>query len=144
MLHISIITACIPSIKRFFADVQSGLMGVTISESYELTHSGGKNTQLQSTSGTGLGSRLASRFGRSANRSHGASGTGSQSGAENTGDYTSEGQFGSKARVRAGMTSPYLSPETESIKGLTTNAIHQKIDYDIEYEERESDGRPSR
>jgi hypothetical protein len=144
MLHLSIITACIPSIKRFFADVQSGLMGVTISESYELTHSGGKHTQLQSNSGTGLGSRLASRFGRSANRSHGASGTGSQTGGENAGNYTSEGQFGNKARVRAGMNQPFHSPDTESVKGLTTNVIHQKIDYDIEYEERESDGRPSR
>lgn len=32
MIHVSIITACIPSLKRFLADVQSGLMGATISE----------------------------------------------------------------------------------------------------------------
>ncbi len=160
-LHTSIITACIPSIKRFFADVQSGLMGVTISEQYEvsvdgknaamlrvcadlslkMTHSGGK-THLQSHSGTGVGSRITSRFARSRNRSQAASGLDSQ--AEGETYASAAGDFGSKSRVKATMSNSNRTPETESVKGLTTNAIHQKIDYEIEYEERESEGRLSR
>jgi len=133
-LGLSIVTGCIPSIKRFFMDVQSGLMGVTISESYEFSHSGGKATQLQSMSGTTKGSRLASRFGISNSRSQGASGVGhSQQG--DPGDAVTEVQFSNKTRVRGGNKEEQ-KPETESIKGLTQNVIHQRFDYEVEYEER--------
>jgi hypothetical protein len=145
MMNLSIITACIPSIKRFFADVQSGLMGVTISETYELTHSGGKPTQLQSGSGTGMGSRLASRFGISQNKSKGMSAPRSQLRENGGGSFTeAEIAYGNKARASRGTQQPRTA-ETESIKGLTQNVIHQKIDYDIEYEERDNSlGRGSR
>ncbi|KAK5133798.1 hypothetical protein LTR08_007227 [Meristemomyces frigidus] len=104
MLSMSIITSCIPSIKRFFIDVQSGLMGVTISEVYELTHSGGKATQLQNTSKSGTSSGLASKVGvLSASRSQGSrlSGTGlSQQGAKG-GPYANmaHGAYGNTSRV---------------------------------------------
>lgn len=133
MLHASLITACIPSIKRFLADVQSGLMGATISEQYELTHSGGKATQLQSGSGTGLGSRIASRLG---GVSH-SSVTRSRA-KESQGDSTQEEIYGNYAFARQSRAKPHAE-ENESIKGLARNVIHQKIDYEIEFEQRGDD-----
>lgn len=44
-VHASVITACIPSIKRFFMSAQSGLMGAQITEQYELTHASKKDTR---------------------------------------------------------------------------------------------------
>nr|OQO32261.1 hypothetical protein B0A51_00509 [Rachicladosporium sp. CCFEE 5018] len=71
LLNVSIITACVPSTKRFFMEVQSGLMGVTISETYEMTHSGGKETRMMSSGSAGrtkLGSVIAGRFGLTSRR----------------------------------------------------------------------------
>jgi len=130
MLHASLITACIPSIKRFLADVQSGLMGATISEQYELTHSGGKATQLQSGSGTGFGSRIASRLGGVSNSSMGRS-----RGRENEKDSTQEEIYGHRAFARQSRGKSHTE-ENESVKGLASNVIHQKIDYEIEFEQR--------
>jgi len=135
MLNLSIVTACIPSIKRFFMDVQSGLMGATISEQYEMTHSGGKATKLQGTSETSMGSRLASRLGIMSSRSQALSDAGhSQQGARD-GTYTgtAHGRYTSRVRGEAS--------DTESIEGLTQGVIHQKIVFQVEFEERESKDR---
>jgi len=138
MLHVSIITACIPSIKRFLDDVQSGLMGATISEHYELTHTGGKSSQVQSGSGTGLGSKLASRLGVKSQSTSRAEKSQMESSSQ-------EETFGNVAYARQSRSKPQAD-ESESVKGLAQNVIHQKIDYDIEYEDRghagkEADGR---
>lgn len=136
MLHVSIITACIPSIKRFLADVQSGLMGATISEQYEMTHSGGKTTQLQSGSGTGaFGSKLASRIGgvMSSKSQGGGSGIRSQQEKSQLGSVNGDAALGTTTFARHGR-SPAPKEESESVKGLARNAIHQKIDYEVEYE----------
>ena len=141
MLNSSIITACIPSIKRFFADVQSGLMGVTISEQYELTHSGGKTMQTQNgTGGSWQNSRLGSKLGVLSRRSQVGSAMHSQTGDKSVAD--AEPRYGNTAQVKGGVGREH-SRETESVKGLTQNVIHQKVDYDIDYERRSSEGRPS-
>ncbi|KAK4896009.1 hypothetical protein LTR27_005865 [Elasticomyces elasticus] len=144
-LNMSIITACIPSIKRFFMDVQSGLMAVTISEQYEMTHSGGKAAEMQSSSGLSVGSRLASKFGISSRRSRALSRTEISQQGEARGPFASiaEGQSSNTAWVRGGAAKRE-EPETESVKGLTDNAIHQTIDYAVVFEERESEDTPSR
>ncbi|KAK5713946.1 hypothetical protein LTR15_010852 [Elasticomyces elasticus] len=144
-LNMSIITACIPSIKRFFMDVQSGLMAVTISEQYEMTHSGGKAAEMQSSSGLSVGSRLASKFGIMSRRSRALSRTEHSQQGETRGPFASiaEGQSSNTAWVRGGAAKTE-EPETESVKGLTDNAIHQTIDYAVVSEERESEETPSR
>ncbi|KAF2718477.1 hypothetical protein K431DRAFT_230852 [Polychaeton citri CBS 116435] len=142
MLNTSIITACIPSIKRFFADVQSGLMGVTISEQYEMTHSGGQATQTLSSTGSGFRGKIMSRLSVLSSNARGSSqNSSSKSGKVQTDSSTRSGQYGNLAHVKGGMMLEQVQ-ETESVKGLTDNVIHQKIDYEIEFEEQ-SEGRTS-
>ena len=143
MLHASIITACIPSIKRFLADIQSGLMAAGISEYYETAHSGGKTYANQSfgyAKGTGIGSRLAKRLGVSS-----TSGSAMRSRNEkdsridnvNGREVDLEELHGRKAR-KGGQA----VETTESVKGLTMpendNVIVQTIDYKVEYEDARS------
>jgi len=68
-LNLSIITACIPSIKRFLADWAAGLSKAEINDAFELEHSAGKSHSGNNTyaAGSGLGSKLASRLGLSTN-----------------------------------------------------------------------------
>lgn len=143
MLNISIITACIPSIKRFLADIQSGLMGVNISEPYELTHSGGKATQLRYGQGTGLGSKIATRLGMSAGKSQSNSAIRSR-GEKDQRDVDLEdmrytrganlhpGHVGNNARAHSNRN---MRETSESVKGLTDDVIMQTIDYKVEYED---------
>lgn len=136
VLGVSIITSCIPSIKRFLSEVQSGLMAVSISEQYEMTHSGGKGTHLRSTGGTAFDrSRSMSRPGRSRLRSE----------EDDEPGYAraTDGPYYSRARIRGNVKDDHKGLETESVEGLTRNAIHQRVDVDVDFEES-SDGRPSR
>ena len=149
MLNISIITACIPSIKRFLADIQSGLMGVNISEPYEMTHSGGK--YIDYGKGTTFGSKITSRFGFSqSNKSQNASSMGRSRGEKDPhnlgahdmdlGEHTSRVQGGAQ---RGGGLGP-VREASESVKGLTDDVIMHTIDYKVEYEDGGiSDGRSS-
>jgi hypothetical protein len=146
MLAMSFITACIPSIKRFLADIQSGLMGVNISEPYELTHSGGKNASTQAGTygkGTSLGSKVASRLGvtsitaggRSANasalRSRGEKDSSNLGSQVERGGYLDTDYNGREIRGRRNDG----HETSESVKGLTDDVIMQTIDYKVEYED---------
>ena len=131
MLNFSIITACIPSIKRFLADIQSGLMGVNISEQYEVSHSGGKATFISYGKGTGLGTKLASRLGMTTNKSMNNSGLRSR--AEKDPDTIDlEEMRRNRTNIRGGKEP---RERTESVKGLTDDVIMQTIDYKVEYED---------
>ena len=143
MLNLSIITACIPSVKRFLADIQSGLMGATISESYEMTHSSGKpQPQLGSTGGLGLTSRLASRLGMGTSQQR--STLRSQNEKESDQSITPADEwYGGRSQAHTGKTSEHVA-ETESVKGLTEHVIHQRIDYQVDYEERANGDSESR
>ena len=142
MLNISIITASIPSIKKFLVDVQSGLMGVTISEMYEMTHSGGKPTQVLSGSRSRLDSKSGSRLGifsNKSNKSQGMSGANSsQGGREHPDSEVRDGRYGNAAYAKPGKPREQIR-ETESVKGLKNNAIYQTVDYDVEYEHRSTE-----
>lgn len=146
MLSMSFITACIPSIKRFLADIQSGLMGVNISEPYELTHSGGKYADgtRRGTygNGTSFGSKVATRLGVtsisaggkspnvSALRSRGEKDPRSLGSEVERGVYLdTDGYAGSRGRRND------ASDTSESVKGLTDDVIMQTIDYKVEYED---------
>lgn len=49
-----------------------------------------------------------------------------------------DGTFGNSAFAKHGRGNS-RPEESESVKGLARNAIHQKIDYEVEYEERGHD-----
>ena len=56
-----------------------------------------------------------------------------------------DGRYGNVAHVQGGKVREQAQ-ETESVKNLTHDIIHQKIDYEIEFEERStelSEGRTS-
>lgn len=121
--------------KRFLADIQSGLMGATISESYEMTHSSGKAApQIGSMSGSGIRSVIASKLGINTNRMRMTSTRQSEKDTQHS-ITPADDWYAPRSEAKSGKT-PYTIQETESVKGLTNNVIHQRIDYDVEYEER--------
>jgi hypothetical protein len=141
MLNISIITACIPSIKRFLADIQSGLMGVNISEPYELTHSGGKYVDYGK--GTTFGSKVATRLGLSNNSGIGKSQNShsSQARSKNEKSVDLEPSAGHHQFLSPGSNlnrAQNHRERSESVKGLTDDVIMQTIDYKVEYEDGNS------
>lgn len=148
MLNMSIITACIPSIKRFLADIQSGLAGVHISEPYELTHSGGKYADYGK--GTDFGSRIATRPGMSRNMSSGRSRGEKDLRNPNNMDLESSMRSGNHTYIQGGGQEPRrgqgrVRETSESVKGLTDDVIMQTIDYKVEYEDGNTSGSgPSR
>jgi hypothetical protein len=143
MLNISIITACIPSIKRFLADIQSGLMGVNISEPYELTHTGGKGTYIDYGKGTGIGSKIATRLGISTTKSGSNSGSRSRGEKDQRGVDLEDMRYNRSVNLRpSGLdgsarvhSNRNLRETSESVKGLTDDVIMQTIDYKVEYED---------
>ena len=152
MLNMSIITACIPSIKRFLADIQSGLAGVHISEPYELTHSGGKYVDYGR--GTTFGSKVATRLGMSQGQSRNTS-VGRSYGEKdprslNNMDLESNMRSGNHNHIQGGRQDPrrgmgQVRETSESVKGLTDDVIMQTIDYKVEYEDGNTEGSgPSR
>ena len=141
MLNISIITACIPSIKRFLADIQSGLMGVNISEPYELTHSGGKYA-VDYGRGTTFGSKVTTRLGVSHMSGTGKSESsrmGRSRGEKDPRNLGMDLESGHHNHIRGGHRSPggqgQVRDTSESVKGLTDDVIMQTIDYKVEYED---------
>jgi hypothetical protein len=141
MLNTSIMTACIPSIKRFLTDIQSGLMAAGISEYYEHTHTGGKSGYGTATyaKGTSLGSKLASRLGVSS-----VSKSPSNSALRSRVDKDSRGKYDMDLEdIRRDTKQPRET--TESVKGLTDDVIMHTIDYRVEYEDNTepSDGERS-
>nr|OQO32237.1 hypothetical protein B0A51_00485 [Rachicladosporium sp. CCFEE 5018] len=145
LLNVSIITACIPSTKRFFTDVQSGLMGVTISETYEMTHSGGNATPMMGSDSAGrskLGSVIAGRFGLASRREAAkikTSGTGNSQLNEKRDSYANLGgvAYPNIAKVRGGHVKD-LTPESGSVKGLTSDVIRQDIEFEVVSEDRDN------
>lgn len=113
-------------------------MAVSISEQYEMTHSGGKGTHLRSNGSTAFDrSRgMSSRPGRSHLRSD----------EDDEAGYVSatDGPYHSRARIRGNVKDEHKGIETESVEGLTRNAIHQRVDVDVDFEESSDGGRPSR
>ena len=133
-LHASIITACIPSIKRFFMSAQSGLMGVQITEQYELTHASKKGTR--STALSQNASRSEPRVGKSttSNSEHVA---GHQAQYPSPAVYTGNEDAHSRTRVRGGVPREQAE-ETESMKGLTSDVIHERREITLDFADAES------
>lgn len=118
----SLITACLPSIKRFLADWAAGVANAGISEPFELQHSSANKSR----SGYGQPSGIRS-FGRS------QSGTknGSHIEPERDNAPATYSYYARKGREDRGGD----DIETESKKGLTDGVIMQTFDYTVEYDE---------
>ena len=129
-LNLSIITACIPSIKRFLADWAAGLSKAEINDAFELEHSNGKSRSGNNTyaGGSGLGSKLATRLGLS---------TGSRAevtSVSRSRDRDRDHNIDRMGGRRTGQPSP-SGDTSDSVKGLTDGVIMHTIDYKVEYEE---------
>lgn len=111
-LHASFITACIPSIKRFFMSAQSGLMGVQITEQYELMHASKKDTR--STALSQNESRSEPRVGKGT-PSHTGQIAGHDDQFEIPRVYTGSEDAHSRTRVRGDMLKEQAE-ETESVR----------------------------
>jgi hypothetical protein len=76
MLNLSLITACIPSLKRFLANLQSGAMAVQVTEAFEMGISQKGYSGAEHSAGlrTGVGSKLASKLGVKGNQGLGTGG----------------------------------------------------------------------
>lgn len=131
VISLSIITACIPCIKRFLADLSAGMIVVNVSEHAEFTmknlSSSREKTQPEEgneMSGGLFGSRLFSR--RSQNRSN----LDSQRTMNDE-----EKNNGKSPEFRPTRThNKSLVERSESMKGLTDGVIVQTIDYQVNYE----------
>ncbi|KAJ5965405.1 hypothetical protein N7481_012119, partial [Penicillium waksmanii] len=109
----SIICTCIPTLKRVFSDLRTGMMAGAVSDFFEISVSGGHGTG----SGTMIdsSSKSGSRVGR---RSRSRSRSGSA--------LNSLGGFHRSSRPKV--------ERMESQKNLRENVIHQSIDYEVRYE----------
>ncbi|KIX04957.1 uncharacterized protein Z518_05829 [Rhinocladiella mackenziei CBS 650.93] len=131
-LNVSIVTACIPSIKRFLADWAAGLSGVVISEPFELEHSAGKtNPSGTYIGGSGMGSKIATKLGLSSTSKAEITST------RSLGDMGNQGAINLETRPRNGGRKGQVSHDTsESVKGLTDGVIMHSIDYRVEFEDQ--------
>jgi hypothetical protein len=133
-LHASIITACIPSIKRFFMSAQSGLMGVQITEQYELTHASKKDTPSTALSQNESRSEPRVEKGKISNIKQTA---GHDAQYQGPGVCTGSEEVHSRTRVRGGMPSEQAE-ETESMRGLTSDVNHEKHEFTLDFADGES------
>ena len=137
VINLSIITACIPCIKRFLADLSAGMMNVNISEPMELTmknlsSSGGRDPTSTRNGGGFLRSKLFSARGRSQMDSHLSSH-----------DHDAEKKHYSQAAGFAQAkqsTNKVCVERSESMKGLTDGVIMQTIDYEVNFEPTRDSG----
>jgi hypothetical protein len=133
-LNVSVITACIPSIKRFLADWAAGMSAATISNPFEFEHSAGKSGSQSDPQGSNLGSKIASRFGL------GSKNVTSTSRSWGEGSRGAGPQHEVKIHGRRAQGGAEEADTSDSVKGLTDGVIMHTIDYKVEYEERQGGG----
>lgn len=137
MLNVSIITACIPCIKRFLADLSVGMTVIAVSEPLELTVKQGSSgnpssgQRYDSSHSGGFFSGLMSRS-RAAHQAQEAAPNGRKKSAvaNNEDPYSKRQDFQPDWATRS---RPVIE-RSESVKGLTQNIIVQTIDYEVNYE----------
>lgn len=146
MLNLSIITACIPCIKRFLADLSVGLTVIAVSEPMEMTvkqtssNNPMRGSKTGSSSEGGFFSGLMSR-----SRTAPSSQLGSRKGKSKPVNSSNEDPYSQRQDFQpdwATRSRPVIE-RSESVKGLTQNIIVQTIDYEVNYEAAPSSGRPA-
>ena len=139
MICLSIITACVPTIKRFLADVSSGMIAVNIPEPLELamkSHSASHAEKASHNQSPFLGSRVVGPWTKS-NKSTNKS---------NVNMYDTASSFDAQNHLglhsgRAGFHKSIVE-RSESVEGLRDDVIMQTIDYDVHFD-AEQDGTSS-
>jgi hypothetical protein len=139
MLNVSIVTACIPSIKRFLGNIRSGLTTINISPNYEATRYGRGSIaagKAYAPDGGGLASRITASLGFSM---HTRSSSGVTSGTGRSRPFTPKsqhedldfdfGRTGPGSRVTIGTA----IGENNGADGLTEDVIMHTIDYRVEF-----------
>jgi hypothetical protein len=138
---LSIVCACIPGLKRVLADLQTGMMGGTVSEFFELTVSGGRTNTLY-----GSGTKSASKSGYGVGS--GLHSANDPAAREDDGPGSFAGGKQNKGAIRGQEGKPTMAYRTvversDSLKNLTDNAIVQTIDYEVTYERSQERPRAS-
>ena len=150
MLNLSLVTACIPNLKRFLTDLQSGTMAVQITEAFEMdiSQKGSLGAEYSTGSRTSLRPKLASGLdGGGKEVQHDLEGLNySYDQVPGRGCGNAQGRLSGNANpfVPAGATSRFTVERSGSIKGLTGNIIQRTVDFKVEYESRASEGSDSR
>jgi hypothetical protein len=154
MLNLSIITACIPSLKRFLQDLQSGVMAVNITESFELglskKVSSSQPGAYATVSGTGFASMTPSKLGgKSQTRSNVQTTGHDKDDVEDLKDGYGPGDGhsfsqGHNNNAHKFSTQGSTVERSDSVKGLTDGVIYRSVDFKVEYEGRSSEGSGSR
>lgn len=137
MLSLSIITACIPSLRRVLADLQTGMMAGTVSQFFELSVSGGNASNATPQGVYGSGSRpgdpKTGYGGRSPLQSFKEDTSVSRSRTEREHGSNTDLRFNFGSSKRTQAKQPPIE-RSDSVKNLTENAIMQTIDYEVRYE----------
>jgi hypothetical protein len=134
-LNVSIVTACIPSIKRFLADWAAGLSKTQITEPFELEHSGAMATSPSTyAQGSRLGSKIATRLGLNSESRDETSWTLSGRGERDNIGMANSGNIHARTGGRRAQNFPEQDT-SESVKGLTHGMILQTTDYSVEFED---------
>ncbi len=129
-LALSIITACIPSIKQFLADWAAGLARAAIGEDLDAEHDtvksrSGNNTRFAGSQRSG---HLASKLGLSRSGRAAVTSTARSGGTRDDDDTPMQTYKGQHNRS---------DDTSESMKGLTDGVIMHTTDYAVEYEDME-------
>jgi hypothetical protein len=137
MLNLSILTACLPSLKRIIDTLRSGTAAVTIDGPYELSISGG-HTALP---GFKLKGGSKPSKGRSSRLSGGVSNGGGEISTSKFGGYGNGNTNNGRSSI--GLMNSIMSrgegknvvERSDSIEGLTDNVIAQTLDHKVEFDE---------
>lgn len=139
IINSSIITSCIPCIKRFLADLSSGMMAVNIPEPLEMTMKGQSSSGTNENSGTTYvkSGSMASKLFRSSKmvstqRSDQSRGSVDTNKARN---LPSRPQFNP---VHSSTNTRTVVKRSDSMKHLNEGIIVQTIDYDVREEFQDS------
>ena len=131
VICLSIITACVPTIKRFLADISSGMIAVNIPEPLELTMKTNPSSHVDKGSQnqtTFLGSHIVGRWTKS-NRDTNKS---------IVNNYDMERSFEAQRHHRLDLGRVVfhksMVERSESVEGLRDDVILQTIDYDVHSE----------
>ena len=133
MVNLSLITACIPSMKQLLASFQTGLTGITI---------GGQVYEIGDEPVYEMGAFNSSQKNAMANPSsmnrHSAyrgdiNPTGGNQSEASAKHQSRQSRKGSIIGSRVGLRRKDVNEQAESEKGLTEDAIMQSVDFRVEY-----------
>ena len=130
MLNLSIITACIPCLKRVLGDLRTGIMSVAIPEPFEMSVTGklsSRGVDAVSRSGPSMGSKIAARLGLTSSQQRSAN----KSTLNSSGGGSRDLEKSYKRRSEPGAVE-----RSESVKHLKEGVIVRQSDFTVEYDAR--------